>query len=123
MVRSLTIMLAFIIIILLFLVFWTVFTFNLLIRKRNAIDQAYYSIDVMLRKRYDLIPMIVDTVRGYITHEKDVLESLSRIRASVLSGTLSVNEKVGADNQINHFIEKVVLMSENYPVLKASPSF
>ena len=97
--------------------------YNNLIRKRNAIDNAYFSIDVQLKKRYDLIPMLVDTVKGYMQHEKSVLEEVTRLRAGVLSGTMGVNEKIAADNAINRGIQQVMVSAESYPVLKSSENF
>jgi LemA protein len=100
-----------------------IYLYNTLVRKKNAIDQAYYSIDVQLKKRYELIPMIVDAVKGYMAHEKDLLVSLTKIRVGILNGNLSVNEKVRSDNQINQYVQRVIVLAENYPSLKSSASF
>lgn len=70
--------------------------YNILVRKRNRIDQAYYSIDVMLKKRYELIPMLVDTVKGFITHERETLESITQLRENILTGNMKVDGKVGS---------------------------
>lgn len=97
--------------------------YNNLIRKRNAIDNAYYSIDVQLKKRYDLIPMLVETVKGYMQHEKTVFEEITRLRSGIMSGSMSVNDKIAADNTINRGIQGILLSAENYPQLKTSENF
>ena len=97
--------------------------FNNLIQKKNAIDNAYFSMDVMLKKRYDLIPQLVETVRGYMTHEKDVLVQLTELRQKVIVENLNTNEKVELDNKINSVLQNVFASFENYPQLKASENF
>jgi LemA protein len=97
--------------------------YNILITKRNRIDQAYFSIDVMLKKRYELLPMLVNAVKGFMTHERETLESITRLRQNVLTGNIKVDDKVGYDNEINKNIDHIKLMSESYPHLKASPQF
>jgi len=97
--------------------------YNQLIQKKNAIDNAFFSMDVMLKKRYDLIPQLVNTVRGYMQHEKDVLLQLTELRQKVLTPNLSTNEKVELDNKINTGLQNIVARFENYPQLKASDNF
>jgi Uncharacterized conserved protein len=97
--------------------------YNSLIQKKNAIDNAYFSMDVMLKKRYDLIPQLVETVRGYMTHEKDVLAQLTELRQKVIVENLNTNEKVELDNKINTTLQNVFASFENYPQLKASENF
>jgi LemA protein len=106
----------------LIVVFGIVF-YNILVTKKNRIDQAYYSIDVMLKKRYDLVPMLVDTVKGFMTHERETLESVTQMRSNILAGNMKVDGKVAADNVINTGISHIMLMSESYPVLRSSPNF
>ena len=65
------------------LAFAAIFLYNGLIRKKNAVDNAYFSMDVQLKKRYDLIPQLVDTVKGYMQHEKELLLSLTNLRQQV----------------------------------------
>jgi len=110
-----------IIIISIILVF--IITYNRLIQKKNAIDNAYFSMDVMLRKRYDLIPQLVETVKSYMSHEKNVLLQLTELRQKVLVGNLNTNEKVELDNKINTTLQNVFASFENYPQLKASENF
>jgi len=97
--------------------------YNNLIQKKNAIDNAYFSMDVMLKKRYDLIPQLVETVRGYMTHEKDVLMQLTELRQKVIVENLNTNDKVELDNKINSVLQNVFASFENYPQLKASENF
>ena len=97
--------------------------YNSLIQKKNAIDNAYFSMDVMLKKRYDLIPQLVETVKGYMNHEKEVLIQLTELRQKVLIENLNTNEKVELDNKINTALQNVLASFENYPQLKASENF
>jgi LemA protein len=97
--------------------------YNNLIQKKNAIDNAYFSMDVMLKKRYDLIPQLVETVRGYMTHEKEVLTQLTELRQKVIVENLNTNDKVELDNKINAVLQNVFASFENYPQLKASENF
>ena len=97
--------------------------YNNLIQKKNAIDNAYFSMDVMLKKRYDLIPQLVETVRGYMTHEKEVLIQLTELRQKVIVENLNTNAKVELDNKINAVLQNVFASFENYPQLKASENF
>ena len=97
--------------------------YNNLIQKKNAIDNAYFSMDVMLKKRYDLIPQLVETVRGYMTHEKDVLMKLTELRQKVIVENLNTNDKVELDNKINAVLQNIFASFENYPQLKASENF
>ena len=109
---------AFVIIILVLIIIY-----NNLIQKKNAIDNAYFSMDVMLKKRYDLIPQLVETVRGYMTHEKEVLTQLTELRQKVIVENLNTNDKVELDNKINAVLQNVFASFENYPQLKASENF
>ena len=97
--------------------------YNSLIQKKNAIDNAYFSMDVMLKKRYDLIPQLVETVKGYMNHEKEALVQLTELRQKVLVENLNTNEKVELDNRINTALQNVFASFENYPQLKASENF
>ena len=105
------------------LAFAVIMLYNGLIRKKNAVDNAYYSMDVQLRKRYDLIPQLVETVKGYMQHEKDLLTQLTTLRQQVLDNNLNTNDKVGLDNAIGDVLKQVVVQVENYPDLKASQNF
>lgn len=97
--------------------------YNNLIQAKNAIDNSYFSMDVMLKKRYDLIPQLVDTVKGYMHHEKDLLVQLTELRQQVVSGNFATNEKVELDNKIKKALQGIFVSFENYPQLKASENF
>jgi LemA protein len=97
--------------------------YNNLVRKRNEVDNAYGGMDVQLKKRYDLIPNIVATVKQYATHEAELLTKVTEMRAKVTSGNLSSDEKVVLDNQISAGMKSIMIAVENYPDLKASESF
>ena len=109
-----------IIVILLLALIWM---YNSLIQKKNAIDNAFFSMDVMLKKRYDLIPQLVDTVKGYMQHERETLMKLTEMRQRLLTGNLTTNERVEIDNRINDALQTVFINFENYPQLKASYNF
>lgn len=97
--------------------------YNNLIVKRNAVDNAFFSMDVMLKKRYDLIPQLVDTVKGYMQHEKELLTGLTRLREQLDMPNLPVNDKVKLENRFNEALQQVRIQVENYPQLKASDNF
>ena len=111
----------FLVLVIIIIVFIVIY--NGLIQKKNAIDNAYFSMDVMLKKRYDLIPQLVETVKGYMNHEKEALVQLTELRQKVLVGNLNTNEKVELDNRINSALQNVFASFENYPQLKASENF
>lgn len=103
--------------------FTAVFLYNTLVRKRNAVDNAFYSMDVMLKKRFDLIPQLVDTVKGYASHEKELLLQLASLRQMLNNEPMPFNEKVAADNELSKVLQTIMITAENYPVLKASENF
>lgn len=96
--------------------------YNQIIRSENQIDKAFGSIDVMLKKRYDLIPNLVETVKAYMTHEADVLMEVTRLRAGAEKAD-TINEKVKQYNQIEKRVKDIMFNVENYPNLKASQNF
>ncbi len=98
-----------------------VLTFNMLIGKRNRVQDAWAQIDVQLKRRYDLIPNLVETVKGYMKYERDVLTKVTQLRSSILSG--SVQEKAQANNQLSQALKSIFAVAENYPDLKASQTY
>ncbi|MBI5371214.1 MAG: LemA family protein [Sphingobacteriales bacterium] len=100
-----------------------VLLYNNLVRKKNAVENAFFSMDVMLKKRYDLIPQLVETVQGYMHHERELLTGLTELRQKILVDQLPTNEKVKLDNEINTILQQVRVQFENYPGLKASENF
>lgn len=109
--------------ILVFLLLLVIIIYNKLISRKNAVDNAFFSMDVMLKKRYDLIPQLVDTVKEYMQHEKELLTNLTAMRQKSMELKLSANDKVVLDNQINDALQQVFIRFENYPDLKASENF
>ena len=97
--------------------------YNSLVGKKNAADQAFASVDVQLKKRYDLIPNLVNTVKQYMTHEASTLQNITELRAKATQGTLSSNEAVQLNNQITRAIGGIMVAVENYPQLRASENF
>ena len=104
------------------LVLYVVLAFNRLVRLRNTIDNAWSQIDVQLRRRYDLIPNLVETVKGYAAHERQTLEAVTRARqAGLEAGT--VEEQARAENMITGALRQLFALSESYPDLKANQNF
>lgn len=97
--------------------------YNGLIRRRNEVENAFGGMDVQLKKRYDLIPNLISSVKEYVKHEQETLNKLTKLRASALNSNLSMNEKIDVDNKISDGIKSILLSVENYPDLKASDNF
>lgn len=96
--------------------------YNGLIRSRNRVSEALSDINVQLKRRYDLIPNLVSTVKGYATHESSVFEAVTNARAAAQSaGTLAA--KQAAETKLSHAITGIFAVAENYPDLKASQNF
>lgn len=104
------------------LVLWTVLTRNRLVVLRNKFENAWSQVDVQLRRRYDLIPNLVETVRGYASNEKDVFEKVTEARASMASAQ-GIAQQADAQNQITQALKSLFTVAENYPELKADQSF
>jgi LemA protein len=101
----------------------TVYFFNLLVGRSNQADNAAASIDVYLKQRFDLIPNLVETVKGYMTHERETLAQLTEMRARALTQDQSHADKVAMDAQVTRALASVSVAVENYPQLKASENF
>ena len=96
--------------------------YNQLVREAKQADNAFSTVDVLLKKRYVLIPNLVNTVKGYAVHEEEIFEKLSALRVETLSKK-SCNEMVKLDNSISSEINDVFALAEAYPELKASENF
>lgn len=96
--------------------------YNSLITLRNRCDNAWHQIDVQLRRRYDLIPNLVETVKGYARHEREVFEKVTQARAAAASAQ-GVKEKAEADNILTGTLKSLFAVAENYPDLKANQNF
>ena len=101
---------------------WAVSVYNGLVKLRNNRENAFANIDVQLQQRYDLVPQLVSTVKGYATHEKELLERITAARSACMSAT-SVNDKIAADNQLTSALAGLKVSVEAYPDLKANQNF
>ncbi len=106
-------------------VLWLVFTYNGLISARNRTQEAWSEIDVELKRRHDLIPNLVNTVQGYMGHERGTLEAVTNARAAaVAAGATGDPAKIGAaENMLSQSLRSLFAVSENYPDLKAISAF
>lgn len=105
------------------ILFWFILTYNGLIAKRNQMGNAFSSIDVNLKKRHDLIPNVVATVKGFMNHEKDLLEGVTRLRESARSANGMTPERFETEKQITGYLSEINLWAEAYPDLKSSENF
>jgi LemA protein len=103
-------------------VVYLVLLFNRLVVLRNRVKEALSDIDVQSKRRFDLIPNLMETVKGYMAHEKGVLENITKARSAVAGGG-SALEKQGAENQLSNTLKTLFAVSENYPDLKANANF
>ena len=87
----------------------------------NRIEEAWAQIDVQLKKRYDLVPNLVETVKGYAKHEKEIFEKVAQARQGMVKGTRE--ERMESSNQLTSTLKSLFAVAENYPVLKASENF
>lgn len=102
---------------------WLVAAYNGLITLRNRTDEAWADIDVQLKRRYDLIPNLVESVKGYIKQEKDVLENVTKARSEAIAAGGGVAAKGEAENMLTQALRSVFAVAENYPDLKSSANF
>ena len=98
-----------------------VLIFNGLVSKRNRVQDAWAQIDVQLKRRYDLIPNLIETVKGYAKYEKGVLTQVTQLRSAIVSG--SVQDKAEANNKLSQTLKSIFAVAESYPDLKASETF
>ena len=107
------------------IVVWAIFTYNRLITLKNRAKEAFSDIDVQLKRRYNLIPNLVEAVKGYAAHEKGVFERVTEARANALSAEKSGNVKniAGAENMLTSTLKSLFAVAEDYPQLQASQNF
>ncbi|MCW9054390.1 MAG: LemA family protein [Candidatus Pacebacteria bacterium] len=101
---------------------WVVFAYNSFVRMINRAKEAWADIDVQLKRRYDLIPNLINTVKGYAAHEKQTLEKVTEMRAKAMQGG-SLEERAEAENMLTGALKSLFAVSENYPDLKANENF
>ena len=111
-----------ILIIVIVLIIAIISMYNSLVQSKIKVDNAWSQIDVQLQRRFDLIPNFVETVKGYMTHEKETFEKIAELRTS-WANTQSVSEKANLDNQLSTALKTIMAVSENYPELKANQNF
>jgi LemA protein len=104
------------------LLLYGILTFNRLVRLRVRTENAWSQIDVQLRRRYDLIPNLIETVRGYADHERELFEEVARARAQAVEAT-GVPGQAQAENQLTQSLRRLFAVAENYPQLRASENF
>jgi LemA protein len=104
------------------LVLYVIVQYNGLVRLRNRIESSWSQIDVQLQRRYDLIPNLVETVKGYASHEKGVFESVTQARANAMNAQ-GPAEKAAAENVVTGALKSLFAVAEAYPDLKASANF
>ena len=120
---DLTLILIIIIVVVIIVIIATIIhMYNKLVGLRNRVKNSYSQIDVQLKRRNDLIPNLVETVKGYASHEKEVLEEVTRARTGVMNAS-SIEETSEADNQLTGALKTLFAVAENYPDLKANSNF
>ncbi len=102
--------------------FWVIVIYNGLVKLKNRAKEAWADIDVQLKRRYNLIPNLVETVKGYASHEKEVFQKVTEARARAM-GAESVGERQEAENALSQTLKTLFAVSESYPELKASQNF
>lgn len=109
-------------VVILIIVLWMVSLYNRLVSLRNRRQNAFADIDVQLRQRHDLVPQLVETVKGYAGHERDVLTKVTEARSAAMAAT-SINDKIAAEQQLTSALQGLKVQVEAYPDLKANKNF
>lgn len=103
-------------------VLWFIGTFNSLVNLKALVDEAWSGIDVQLKRRYDLIPNLVATVKQYATHEKDIFTEVAQARSASMNAS-TIAQKVDAEKGLSQALRSLFAVAENYPTLKANENF
>ncbi|MBO9632063.1 MAG: LemA family protein, partial [Chitinophagaceae bacterium] len=104
------------------LIIWVVLLYNKLVARRNGVHEAWSGIDISLKKRYDLVPNLVETVKGYAKHEQELLEKLTSYRTASVNAT-TTEQKAEAATGLSRALGSLFAVAENYPDLKANTNF
>ncbi|HEX5331169.1 MAG TPA: LemA family protein [Cellulomonas sp.] len=120
---GITIALLVIVAIIVIVLIWAVATYNGFVRLRNLVQEAWRQIDVELNRRHDLIPNLVETVKGYAAHERGVFDDVSRARAAASGGGQSPAQQAASENVLTQALGRLFAVAEAYPVLRASENF
>src|SRR5256885_11360859 len=97
--------------------------YNSVVAKKNAVANAFGAIDAMLKKRYDLIPNLVETVKTYMNYERDTLTKITELRTKAIDPNIPADQKIQLENQIGSAMRNIMVQVENYPQLKANENF
>ena len=111
-----------VLVIVVLLVLYLVSIYNKLVNSRNKVDNQFSQIDIQLKRRTDLIPNLVETVKGYAKHEENTFKEVVEARNKAVSAN-SINEKIDANNELTGALNKLFALSESYPELKANENF
>lgn len=101
----------------------TILFYNSLISKRNNVKESFSGIEVQLKRRYDLIPNIVNTVKAYAKHESSTFEAITKARTEAMQSGSTIHDKAKAENEVTNTLKSLFAISENYPDLKANQNF
>lgn len=112
-----------ILIIIVAIALYAVYVFNKFVSLKNRTEEAWSDIDVQLKRRYDLIPNLIETVKGYAKHEKELFENVTKARANAMKPDQTLAEKSKNENMITDALKSIFAVSENYPDLRATENF
>ena len=101
---------------------WGIDAYNKLVKRKTLMDEAWSIVDVFLKKRYDLIPNLVESVKGYATHEKETLEAVINARNKAMGAT-NMSSRLDSENVLEGYLGRLMAISENYPVLRTNENF
>ena len=104
------------------LLLYVVLAFNGLVRHRNRVENAWSGIDVQLKRRYDLIPNLIETVKGYATHERELFDQVTQARTRAISAG-TVRDQAQAETEVTHTLGRLLAVAEAYPQLRANENF
>lgn len=109
-------------IVLIVVIYFFISKYNSLTHLKALLDEAWSGIDIQLKRRYDLIPNLVETVKGYMTHEKSVLENVTKLRTTAINSS-NLESKLEAESGLSQSLKTLFAVAENYPELKANENF
>ena len=104
------------------LLIYIISIYNKLIKLRHIVDEAFSTMNIYLKKRWDLIPNLVEVVKGYAKHEKDIIEKVTELRANTYKD-MSLDNKIDINNKLDQNVPRIIAISEQYPDLKANQNF
>ncbi len=113
----------YILIVLVVIILWAIFVFNGFVLLRNRVAEAWADIEVQLKRRYDLIPNLVNTVKGYATHESSAFENVTKARSAAMGTVSNLKDKGQAENMLTGALKSIFAIAEAYPDLKANQNF